>query len=151
VASIRLYFEDFPPGDVRESGARTVTREEMLAFAREFDPQPFHIDEAAARQTIYGGLIASGWHTIAIYMRLMWDSYLKDTVSLGSPGVDEIRWLIPVRPGDTLRARFTVVDALPSRSKPDRGIVRSLSEVFNQRGEVVMTLRGLGMFGRRPA
>jgi acyl dehydratase len=151
VASIRLYFEDFPPGDVRESGARTVTREEMLAFAREFDPQPFHIDEAAARQTIYGGLIASGWHTIAIYMRLMWDSYLKDTVSLGSPGVDEVRWLIPVRPGDTLRARFTVVDALPSRSKPDRGIVRSLSEVFNQRGEVVMTLRGLGMFGRRPA
>jgi acyl dehydratase len=151
VASIRLYFEDFPPGDVRESGARTVTREEMLAFAREFDPQPFHIDEAAARQTIYGGLIASGWHTIAIYMRLMWDSYLKDTVSLGSPGVDEVRWLMPVRPGDTLRARFTVVDALPSRSKPDRGIVRSLSEVFNQRGEVVMTLRGLGMFGRRPA
>jgi acyl dehydratase len=151
VASIRLYFEDFPPGDVRESGARTVTREEMLAFAREFDPQPFHIDEAAARQTIYGGLIASGWHTIAIYMRLMWDSYLKDTVSLGSPGVDEVRWLIPVRPGDTLRARFTVVDALPSRSKPDRGIVRSLSEVFNQRGEIVMTLRGLGMFGRRPA
>jgi acyl dehydratase len=151
VASIRLYFEDFPPGDVRESGARTVTREEMLAFAREFDPQPFHIDEAAARQTIYGGLIASGWHTIAIYMRLMWDSYLKDTVSLGSPGVDEVRWLMPVRPGDTLRARFTVVDALPSRSKPDRGIVRSLSEVFNQRGEIVMTLRGLGMFGRRPA
>jgi acyl dehydratase len=150
-ASIRLYFEDFPPGDVRESGARTVTREEMLAFAREFDPQPFHIDEAAARQTIYGGLIASGWHTIAIYMRLMWDSYLKDTASLGSPGVDEVRWLTPVRPGDTLRARFTVVDAVPSRSKPDRGIVRSLSEVFNQRGEVVMTLRGLGMFGRRPA
>ena len=150
-ASIRLYFEDFPPGDVRESGARTVTREEILAFAREFDPQPFHIDEAAAKQTIYGGLIASGWHTIAIYMRLMWDSYLKDTASLGSPGVDEVRWLTPVRPGDTLRARFTVVDAVPSRSKPDRGIVRSLSEVFNQRGEVVMTLRGLGMFGRRPA
>jgi acyl dehydratase len=147
----RLYFEDFPPGDVRESPARTVTREEMLAFARQFDPQPFHTDEAAARQTIYGGLIASGWHTIAIYMRLMWDSYLKDTASLGSPGVDEVRWLKPVRPGDTLRARFTVLEAVPSRSKPDRGLVRSLSEVFNQHGEVVMTLRGLGLFGRRPA
>jgi acyl dehydratase len=149
--STRLYFEDFPPGDVRESPARTVTREEMLAFARQFDPQPFHTDEAAARQTIYGGLIASGWHTIAIYMRLMWDSYLKDTASLGSPGVDEVRWLKPVRPGDTLRARFTVLEAVPSRSKPDRGLVRSLSEVFNQHGEVVMTLRGLGLFGRRPA
>jgi acyl dehydratase len=135
---------------VRESPARTVTREEIIAFAREFDPQPFHTDEAAARQTIYGGLIASGWHTIALYMRLMWDSYLKDTASLGSPGVDEVRWLKPVRPGDTLRARFTVLEAVPSRSKPDRGIVRSLSEVFNQHGEVVMTLRGLGMFGRRP-
>ena len=147
----RLYFEDFPPGDVRESPARTVTREEILAFAREFDPQPFHTDEAAARQTIYGGLIASGWHTIALYMRMMWDSYLKDTASLGSPGVDEVRWLKPVRPGDTLRARFTVLEAVPSRSKPDRGLVRSLSEVFNQHGEVVMTLRGLGLFGRRPA
>jgi acyl dehydratase len=145
-----LYFEDFPPGDVRESPGRTVTREEIVAFAREFDPQPFHTDEAAAARTIYGGLIASGWHTIAIYMRLMWDAYLKDTASLGSPGVDEVRWLKPVRPGDTLRVRFTVLEALPSRSKPDRGIVRSLSEVFNQHGEVVMTLRGLGMFGRRP-
>jgi acyl dehydratase len=146
-----LYFEDFPPGDVRESPARTVTREEILAFAREFDPQPFHTDEAAAARTIYGGLIASGWHTVGIYMRLMWETYLRDTASLGSPGVDEIRWLRPVRPGDTLRARFTVVEAVPSRSKPDRGLVRSLSEVFNQHGEVVMTLRGMGLFGRRPA
>lgn len=150
-SSTRLHFEDFPPGDVRESPARTVTREEILAYAREFDPQPFHVDEAAAAQTIYGGLIASGWHTLAIHMRLMWESFLKDTVSLGSPGVDEIRWLKPVRPGDTLWVRFTVLEAVPSRSKPDRGIVRSRSEVFNQRGEVVMTLRGLGMFGRRPA
>jgi len=146
-----LYFEDFPPGDVRESPARTVTREEMLAFAREFDPQPFHVDDDAATRTIYGGLIASGWHTVAIYMRLMWESYLKDTASLGSPGVDEVRWLKPVRPGDTLRARFTVIEAIPSRSKPDRGVIRSLSEVVNQHGEVVMTLRGLGLFGRRPA
>jgi acyl dehydratase len=146
-----LYFEDFPPGDVRESPARTVTREEMVAFAREFDPQPFHTDEEAASTTIYGGLIASGWHTVAILMRLMWDAFLADAASLGSPGVDEVRWLKPVRPGDTLRARFTVVEAVPSRSKPDRGVVRSFSEVFNQHGEVVMSLRGLGLFARRPA
>ena len=145
-----LYLEDFAPGQVRESPLRALTKDEIVAFARVYDPQPFHIDEAAARETMFGGLIASGWHTIAIYMRLMWDSYLKDTASLGSPGVDEVRWLKPVRPGDTLRARFTVLEAVPSRSKPDRGIVRSLSEVFNQHGEVVMTLRGLGLFGRRP-
>jgi acyl dehydratase len=146
-----LYFEDFPPGDVRESPARTVSREEMLAFARQFDPQPFHTDEQAASTTLYGGLIASGWHTVAILMRLMWDTFLADAASLGSPGVDEVRWLKPVRPGDTLRARFTVIEAVPSRRKPDRGVVRSVSEVVNQHGEVVMTLRGLGLFARRPA
>jgi acyl dehydratase len=146
-----LYFEDFPPGDVRESPPRAVTGDEIVAFARQFDPQPFHIDDTAAQRTLYRGLLASGWHTCAIYMRLMWDTFLKDTASLGSPGVDEIRWLKPVRPGDTLRARFTVVEAVPSRSKPDRGIVRSVSEVFNQHGDVVMTMRGLGMFARRPA
>jgi acyl dehydratase len=146
-----LYFEDFPPGNVRDSPPRTVTRDEIVAFARQFDPQPFHLDEAAARRTIYGGLLASGWHTCALYMRLMWETFLEDTASLGSPGVDEIRWIKPVRPGDTLRARFTVLEAIPSRSKPDRGIVRSLSEVFNQHGDVVMTIRGLGMFARRPA
>ncbi|HEX2436944.1 MAG TPA: MaoC family dehydratase [Methylomirabilota bacterium] len=146
-----LYFEDFPPGDVRESPARHLTHDEIVAFASQFDPQPFHLDDAAARRSIYGGLLASGWHTCAIYMRLMWETFLKDTASLGSPGVDEIRWVKPVRPGDTLRVRFTVIEAIPSRSKPDRGIVRSLSEVFNQRGEIVMTMRGLGMFARRPA
>jgi acyl dehydratase len=146
-----LYFEDFPPGDVRESPSRAVTHDEIIAFARQYDPQPFHLDDEAATRSIYGGLLASGWHTCALYMRLMWETFLKDTASLGSPGVDEIRWVKPVRPGDTLRVRFTVVEATPSRSKPDRGIVRSLSEVFNQHGEVVMTLRGLGLFGRRPA
>ena len=144
-----LYFEDFPVGDVRESAPRLVTREEMLAFASEYDPQPFHLDEGAAKGTIYGGLIASGWLTVAIMMRLLWDTLLKDAVSLGSPGADEIRWLKPVRPGDTLRARFTVVEAIPSRSKPDRGVLRTFTEVLNQHGEIVMTLRGLGMFGRR--
>jgi acyl dehydratase len=146
-----LYFEDFPPGDVRESPVRTVTRDEILTFARQFDPQPFHLDDEAAKRSIFGGLLASGWHTCAIYMRLMWETFLKDTASLGSPGVDEIRWVKPVRPGDSLRVRFTVVEAVPSRSKPDRGIVRVLSEVFNQHGEIVMTMRGLGMYARRPA
>lgn len=146
-----IYFEDLPAGDVRESPPRTITREEMLAFARQYDPQPFHLDEDAARTTIYGGLIASGWLTVAVMMRLLWDTLLKDAVSLGSPGADEVRWLKPVRPGDTLRARFTVVEAVPSRSKPDRGVVKTLTEVRNQHGEVVMTMRGLGLFGRRGA
>jgi acyl dehydratase len=127
-----------------------VSRDEIVAFATEFDPQPFHIDEAAAARSVFRGLLASGWHTTAILMRLMWDAFLHDAASLGSPGVDEIRWLRPVRPGDTLRARFTVVEAVPSRSKPDRGVVRSFSEMLNQHGEVVMTVRGLGMFARRP-
>jgi len=145
-----LYFEDFPPGDVRESPPRTITREEMVEFARQYDPQPFHLDDEAAKKTIYGGLIGSGWLTVSVMMRLLWDTMLKDTVSLGSPGSDEIRWLKPVRPGDTLRARFTVVEAIPSRSKPDRGVVKTFTEILNQHGEVVMTMRGLGMFGRRP-
>ena len=146
-----LYFEDFPPGDVRESPSRAVTHDEIVAFARQFDPQPFHTDDEAARRTFYGGLLASGWHTTAILMRLLWETFLKDAASLGSPGVDEVRWLKPVRPGDTLRARFTVTEARASQSRPDRGIVRSFSEVFNQHGEVVMTLRGLGLFSRWPA
>jgi acyl dehydratase len=146
-----LYFEDLPTGSVRESAPRTITREEMLAYARQYDPQPFHLDEEAARRSIYGGLIASGWLTVSVMMRLLWETLLKDVVSLGSPGADEVRWLKPVRPGDTLRARFTIVEAIPSRSKPDRGVLRTLTEMLNQRDEVVMTLRGLGMFGRRPS
>ena len=135
---------------MRESPARIVSREEIVAFATAFDPQPFHIDEAAAARSVFRGLLASGWHTGSIFMRLMWEAFLHDAASLGSPGVDEIRWLKPVRPGDTLRARFTVVEAVPSRSKPDRGVVRSFSEMLNQHGEVVMTVRGLGIFARRP-
>jgi acyl dehydratase len=148
---VPLYLEDFAPGQVLESPPRTLTKEEIVAFARDYDPQPFHTDEAAAAGSVFGGLVASGWQTVSVMMRLLWDAFLKDTVSLGSPGCDEIRWLRPVRPGDTLRARFTIVEVVPSRSKPDRGIVRTLNEVLNQRGEVVMTVRGLGMFGRRPA
>jgi acyl dehydratase len=148
---VPLFLEDFAAGQVRESAPRTLTKEEIIAFARDYDPQPFHVDEAAARRSVYGGLIASGWQTVGIMMRLLWDTFLRETASLGSPGSDEIRWLKPVRPGDTLRARFTIVDVVPSRSKPDRGIVRTFTEVLNQHGEIVMTHRGLGMFGRRPA
>ena len=145
------WFEDFTPGQVLELGRRTVTAEAIVAFAREFDPQPFHLDEEAAKRSIYGGLLASGWHTGAIMMRLLCDGLLHDTVSLGSPGIDEMRWLKPVRPGDTLAARMTVLEAIPSRSKPDRGVLRTLTEMRNQYGEVVMTVRGLSLLGRRPA
>ena len=145
------YFEDFAPGQVLELGSRTISRESMLAFAREFDPQPFHVDENAARRSIYGGLLASGWHTGSLMMRILCDGLLHDTASLGSPGIDELRWLKPVRPGDTLSVRMTVLEALPSRSKPDRGLIRSLTEMRNQHGEVVLTVRGLSLLGRRPA
>ena len=107
--------------------------------------------EEAAKQTIYGGLLASGWHTGSLMMRLLWDGLLKDTVSLGSPGIDEMRWVRPVRPGDTLSARLTVLECIPSRSKRDRGIIKSLVELRNQRGEVVVTIKGLSLLGRRPA
>jgi acyl dehydratase len=145
------YFEDFKPGDVIELGSRTITKEAILAFARDFDPQVFHTDEEAARHTIFGGLIASGWHTGSLMMRLLYDGVIKDTISLGSPGFDELRWLKPVRPGDTLSGRMTVTESIPSRSKPDRGIVRSLMEMRNQHGEVVLTIHGMSLLGRRPA
>jgi acyl dehydratase len=144
------YLEDFTPGEVIELGSKMVSEAEILAFAREFDPQPFHIDPARARESIYGGIIASGWHTIAIFMRLAVDGLFNDTASMGSPGVNEIRWLRPVRPGDTLRARLTVVELIPSRSRPDRGTMRSLAEVFNGQGERVLSMEVLGIIGRRP-
>lgn len=144
------YWEDIKAGDVVELGSQTMDKERMVAFAREFDPQPFHTDEKAAEASIYGGLIASGWLTGSTLMRLFYDGFLKDTASMGSPGVDELRWLKPVRPGDTLTARLTVLEATASRSKPDRGIMRSLMEVLNQHGEVVMTTTGVNFFRRRP-
>ena len=143
------YFEDFAPGDVIELGGRTITKEGIVAFAREFDPQAFHTDEAAATRSIYGGLLASGWHTGSLAMRILYDGLLKDTMSLGSPGIDELRWLKPVRPGDTLSLRMTILETIPSRTKPDRGLVRSLMEMRNQHGEVVLTIRGLSLLGRR--
>ena len=145
------HFEDFRPGDVIELGSRTITKEAIIAFAKEFDPQVFHVDEEAAKQTIFGGLLASGWHTGSLLMRLLCDGLLARTASLGSPGIDELRWLKPVRPGDTLAGRMTVIESIPSRSKPDRGMVRSLMELRNQHGEVVLTVKGLSLLGRRPA
>ena len=145
------YLEDFKPGEVIELGSVTITRDEIIAFARQFDPQVFHTDEAAAARTIYGGLIASGWHTGSLMMRLLHDGFVRHTAGLGSPGIDELRWLKPVRPGDTLSARMTVLETIPSRSKPDRGILRSLLEMRNQRDETVVTVRGLSLLGRRPA
>jgi acyl dehydratase len=145
------YFEDFAPGQVIELGSRTITRDEIIRFASEFDPQSFHLDEEAAKRSIYGGLLASGWHTGSIMMRLLYEGVVRHTVSLGSPGVDEMRWLKPVRPGDTLSGRMTVTECVPSRSKPDRGIVRSLIALRNQHGEVVMTVKGMSMMSRRPS
>ena len=144
------YWEDIKAGEVIELGSCTVTKEAMVAFAREFDPQPFHTDEETAKRTIWGGLIASGWHTGSMLMRLFYDGFLKDTVSLGSPGIDELKWLKPVRPGDTLSGRLTILETVLSRSKPDRGIIRSQMEVLNQHGEIVMSTKGVNFFARRP-
>jgi len=147
----KYYFEDFYVGQVFESGPRHVSKEEILDFARKYDPQPFHIDEAAARQSIFGGLIASGWHTGSICMRMSVDAMIGAAASLGSPGVDEGRWLKPVRPGDDLSLRIEVLEVIPSRSKPDRGVVRVGWTLSNQKQEAVMTMKGLGMYARRPA
>ena len=144
------YFEDFEPGRVFELGSRTVTAEEVVSFAREFDPQPFHVDEEAAAASVFGGLIASGWHTGAMWMRLYVDALLGGAASLGSPGIEELRWLAPVRPGDTLHARLTVLEATPSERRPDRGTIRSRAEMINQDGVTVMSMVARGHFGRRP-
>jgi acyl dehydratase len=144
-----LYWEDFSVGESIEMGRHTFSEEEIIAFARQFDPQPFHIDSEAAKQSIYGGLIASGWHTCSIGMRMMCDTYINRSISMGSPGVDNIRWLKPVRPGDTLVYSRTVLEARPSRSRPDAGLVKSRWEAVNQRGETVLTMEGWGMLARR--
>ena len=137
------YFEDYVAGSVHEFGTITVDEEEVVAFGRRFDPHDFHTDPEAAKQSVYGGLIASGWHTAALMMRLYADHYLSHVASLGSPGVDELRWLKPVRPGDELSIRVSVRETRRSRSRPDRGIVRSFVEVLNQDGEVVMSLEAV--------
>jgi acyl dehydratase len=144
------YFEDFHPGETIALGSKTVTEADITAFARDFDPQSFHTDPKAALQSTFGGLVASGWHSCAIFMRLLVDGLLKESSALASPGVDEIRWLKPVRPGDRLSARIEIIEATPSRSKPDRGLVKHACALSNQNDDIVMTMRGLSIFGRRP-
>jgi acyl dehydratase len=148
---VTTYLEDLTPGRVIDLGLVEVSEDEIVDFAVRFDPQPFHIDPAAGAASHFGGLIASGWHTCSLFMRLLYDGMIADADSLGSPGMDEIRWPAPVRPGDTLRATFTVTEARPSSSKPDRGVVHSWCEMRNQDDVVVLTMRGIGLYRRRPA
>jgi acyl dehydratase len=145
----KLYWEDFSAGQVIDCGRRLVSADEIKQFAAEFDPQPMHLDEGAARATPAGGLIASGWHTCAILMRMIADGFLLDAASMGAPGVDEVRWHAPVRPGDELTARGTVLATRASRSRPELGLVSMLYEVFNQTGTCVLTERCTQMLERR--
>jgi acyl dehydratase len=139
------HFEDFVPGAIFEYGEIPVTEAEIIEFARRFDPQYIHVDHERAVQGPFGGLIASGWHTTAMMMRLIVDNFLPTRASLGSPGIDELRWLLPVRPGDALSVRLSVLEATRSRSKPDRGVVRTLCEVLNQEKVVVMSLKAMNI------
>jgi acyl dehydratase len=143
------YFEDYIPGAVHEFGTIAVDEADMIAFARRFDPQPFHTDPEAGRESVFGGLIASGWFTASLMMRLFVDHYLSHVASLSSPGVDELRWILPVRPGDALGLRITITETRRSRSKPDRGIVRSYIEVLNQNREIVMSMTALNLLACR--
>ena len=145
-----LYWEDFESGQVWDLGSRTVSEAEIVAFARQWDPQPFHIDPDAAQGSVFGGLIASGWHTGAMWMRLYVDSLLDGNAGMGSPGIEELRWLAPVRPGDELHGRLTVLEATPSERHPDRGTIRIRGEMVNQEGVTVMSMVSRGHFRRRP-
>lgn len=145
------YFEDFRTGETVDLGEVQVREEDILEFAHQFDPQPIHVDAAAARASIYGGLIASGWHTASLFMRLFATTVLNQAASLGSPGVEELRWLRPVRPGDVLRGRYEVLEVTPSRSTAGRGTVRGRGEMLNQHGEVALRLAARNLFACRPA
>ena len=145
-----LYWEDLRDSGTVEMGSHTFTEEDIIAFARQFDPQPFHVDPEAAKHSFFKGLIASGWHTCCVAMRLMVDKYVSRSASLGSPGLDNIRWLAPVRAGDTITYRRITTSARVSESKPEIGLLQSRWEAVNQRGETVMTMEGWGMFRRRP-
>jgi acyl dehydratase len=144
------WFEDYAPGSTEEFGPLTVAEDDVVDFGRRYDPQPFHVDADAAAAGPFGGLIASGWHTCALMMRLFADQYLSPVSSLGSPGVDELRWVRPVRPGDELTLWITVVEARVSRSKPDRGLVRTRTELRNQTGEVVLSMVAMNLIRTRP-
>jgi acyl dehydratase len=145
----RIYFEDIAPGTVTRFGPRKITREEIITFAAEFDPQPMHLDEEAAKKTMLGGLSASGWHSCAIMMRLIYDGFLVDAASMGAPGIDEVKWLKPVRPGDELSVRLTALEKREPKTRPDMGFVQFRCELLNQNGEVVLDSTYPGMFAKR--
>ena len=145
----KRHWEDFTPGAVAVYGPRLVTREEIVAFAAEFDPQPMHLDEAAAANTLLGGLGASGWHTCCLLMRMITEGFLLDSASMGAPGVDEVRWLKPLRPGAQIRVRATVVDKRASNSRPEMGFVKFLCEVLDEKDTVLTTLVSSMMMVRR--
>ena len=147
--AITLYWEDLQPGSTRELGTTSVTVEEIKEFARRYDPQPFHVDEDAAKDSIFGSLVASGWQTAALCMRLTVDNLLRYSTSQGSPGLEGLKWLKPVFPGDQLALRHSILEARPMRKRPQTGLVRSRWELFNQQGEKVFEMEGWGMFGRR--
>lgn len=144
------YFEDFRVGEKTDLGRYTVTEAEILSFARQYDPQRIHTDRDFAAEGPFGALIASGWHTCAMFMRLLVDAMLMESSAIASPGVDGIRWIRPVRAGDVLRAEAEAIEVMPSRTRPDRGLVKHDCKVFNQQDELVMTLRTLALFRRRP-
>ena len=148
--SFRYYWEDFPVGSVFEYGTRTLTEREIIEFASDWDSQRYHTDPAAAKASPYGGLIASGWHTGCMMMKFMCDAYLDESSCIGSPGIDEWRFALPVRPGDTLRYRGTVLEARAMASKPDRGIVKWRWELLNQRNEIPVSMVGTQFYLRRP-
>ncbi|MGE3148526.1 MAG: MaoC family dehydratase [Pseudorhodoplanes sp.] len=145
----KLHWEDFTPGRVNEYGPHIIKREEIIAFASEFDPQPMHLDEEAGRQSLLGGLGASGWNTCGIVMRLLSDGFLLNSSTMGSPGIDEVRWLRPVRPNDRLTLRVEVLETRASRSRPDMGLVKFAYALRNQHDDVVLTMANSIMFGRR--
>jgi acyl dehydratase len=149
MSTVRLYWEDFSVGEIRDLGHITPTREEIVAFASQFDPQPFHLDDGAGKASMFGGLCASGWHTCSMAMRLMVTNFLHETASLGSPGLENIRWTKPVYPDDTLRLQTTVLETKPMGRRPDVGMTRNLWEMFNQHGDKVLQMEGWGMFRRR--
>ncbi len=144
------YFDDYLPGASYDCGSVSVSEAEIISFAIQFDPQPFHVDPGAAARGPFGGLIASGWHTAALVMRQLVDHYLSAEAGLGSPGLDEMRWPYPVRPGDTLRVRATAVEARRSLSKPDRGILKTVIEAVNQDGRTVMRAIATNFLRVRP-
>ena len=149
MSTIRLYWEDFSVGEVRDLGHITPTREEIIGFASQFDPQPFHLDDEGGKASMFGGLCASGWHTCSMAMRLMVTNFLHETASLGSPGLENIKWTKPVYPNDTLRLQTTVLETKPMGRRPDVGMTRNLWEMFNQHGDKVLHMEGWGMFRRR--